>query len=101
MWKDNLVMCFTKVRLILSIYTSIGVHKKPSRLSTSLYDQVYFNRRDRFSPSMGVIPGQIIPLKNVNIHVYSIEVGYLSLMSIVKAAYSVTMNFFRKILFSF
>ena len=50
---------------------------------------------------MGVIPGQIILLKNVNIHVYSIEVGYLSLMSIVKAAYSVTMNFFRKILFSF
>ena len=30
-----------------------------------------------------VIPGQIILVKQVNIHVYSIEVAYLSLISIV------------------
>ena len=35
-----------------------------------------------------VIPGQIILLKKVNIHVYSIEVGYLSLMSIVNLLYA-------------
>ena len=42
-----------KVRVVLIFCTSIGVQKKPSpRLSTNLYDQVYFNRRDQFNPSM-------------------------------------------------
>ena len=44
MWKDNLVMCFTKVRLILFIYTSIGVHKKPSRLSNNRTIYIYMTR---------------------------------------------------------
>ena len=35
-------------------YTSIGVHKKPSpRLATYLTDQLYFDRRDKYHPSMG------------------------------------------------
>ena len=38
MWKDNLVLTFTK---------------KSSHLSTNLYDPVYFDHRDRFDPSMG------------------------------------------------
>ena len=52
MWKIPLY--FIKVRVILFVCTSIGVHKKPSsRLSTNLYDQVYFNCRHWFSLTMG------------------------------------------------
>ena len=50
MWKDNFV--FYKSKSYLYLCTSIDVHKKPSRLSTHLYDHVYFDRRDQFNPSM-------------------------------------------------
>ena len=48
----KITLCFIKVRVILTFCTSIGVHKKPSRLSTNLYDQIYFDRWDQFYPSM-------------------------------------------------
>ena len=52
MLTDNHV--FIKVRVILIFCTSIGIHKKPSpRLSTGLYNLVYFNRWDQFNQSMG------------------------------------------------
>ena len=67
---------FYKSKSYLIFCTSIGVHKKPSpRLSTNLYDQVCFSCRDQIM--------QIILEKQVNIHVYSIEIRYLPLMSIV------------------
>ena len=50
MWKDNLV--FYKVRVILFFVHILAFTKKPSSLSTNLYDQVYFDRRDQFNPSM-------------------------------------------------
>ena len=53
MWKDNLV--FYKSKSYFNICSRIGVHKKTSpRLSTNLYDQVYFNRWDHSNPSMGL-----------------------------------------------
>ena len=33
-------------------FKSIGVHKKPSLISTTLYDQVYFDRWDQIDPLM-------------------------------------------------
>ena len=78
----KITLCLIKVRVILIFCTSIGIHKKHCpRLSTNIYDQVNFNRRT--SSVHHIIPGQIILDKQVNIHVYSIEVRYLSLMSII------------------
>ena len=55
MWKDNLVFYKSKSYPFFVLkYKSIGVHKKPSsRLATYLHDQLYFDRRDKFDPSMG------------------------------------------------
>ena len=66
-----------KVRVILIFGTSIGVHKKPLRLSTNLYNLVYFDRRDQFNLSMGLSDTWSIMVKEVNIIVHSIEVRYL------------------------
>ena len=51
----TITLCSIKVRVILIFSTSIGFHKKPSPcLSTHLYNQVYFDRRDQFNPPMGL-----------------------------------------------
>ena len=76
---------------LVSKRTSIGVHKKPSpRLSTNLYDHVYFDRWDQFDLSMGqmAIPGQKILVRQVSIYVYFFEDRYLSLMSIVNSLHA-------------
>ena len=78
MWKDNLVFCKSKSTLFFC--TSIGVHKKPSRLSTSLYDQVNVTvgTSSTHREWVWAIPGQIILIKQVNIHVYTIGVHVYS-----------------------
>ena len=45
--------------------------------------QLYFDRRDQFDPSMRSSDTWSDNSDQVNIHVYSIEVRYLSIMSIV------------------
>ena len=46
--------CFIKVRVISCFDQVLAFTKKPSpRLSTNLYDQSCFYRRDQFKPSMG------------------------------------------------
>ena len=67
----KITLCSKKVRGILVCFTSIGVHKKPSRLWT------VENSSTRVIQN---VPGQIILVKQVNILVYLIEVRYLSLM---------------------
>ena len=83
MWKDNLV--FYKSKSYFHFCTSIGVHKKPSSLVLTYLFQVNFNCQDQFRP---LIAGQIILFKQVYTHVYSIEVRYQSLMSIVNPLYA-------------
>ena len=83
MWKDNLV--FYRSKSCFHFCTSIGVHKKPSSLLLTYLFQVNFNCKDQFRP---LLAGQIILFKQVYTHVYSIEVRYQSLMSIVNPLYA-------------
>ena len=73
MWKDNLE--FYKSKSYLNNCTSIGICTKSSpRLSTNLNDQVYFNRRVSSAHQwVRDILGQIILVKPVNIHEYSLK----------------------------
>ena len=83
MWKVNL--CFIQVMFILSVCTCNGVRQKLSpRLPINLYGQIYFCRWTSSALQLvRMILGQIILVKQVHIHVYSIEVKYLSLIYIV------------------
>ena len=83
MWADNLVFYKSKSYLIFYKYWR---SQKTSRLSTNLYNQVYFDCRDQFNPSMGSSDtwSDNIMVKQVNIHMYSIEVRYLLLVHIAK-----------------
>ena len=54
MLKDNRVLLKKKeISLFIVLKrTSIGIHKNTYYLSTHLYDQIYFDRRVQFHPSI-------------------------------------------------
>ena len=80
----RITLCFIKVRVIL-FFTSIGVHKR-----LLVYQQISITRyiltvgTSSTHQLVRVIPGQLIMVKQVNIHMYSIEVKYLLLVHIAK-----------------
>ena len=48
----KITLCFIKVRVILFLH-KYWLSKKSSRLSTYLYNQIYFDCWDQFNPPMG------------------------------------------------
>ena len=77
MWKDNLVFYKSKSYLISLHKYSRSTKRLSSFTNKSLWPEISL-----------AIPGQIILVKQVNIHVYSNEVRYLSLMLIVNSLHA-------------
>ena len=77
LWTDNLV--FNKSKSYLNLLYKYWRSQKAfsSFFSTNLYNQVLTVRASSTHQWVRVIPGQIVMVKQVNIHVYSIEVRHL------------------------
>ena len=71
----KITLCFIKVRIILIVCTNIDVHKKPSHLQKKNSMTRYILTVETHSIYLWIraIPGQIILVKQISIHVYSIE----------------------------